>query len=228
MDWRTRSHDGHHRNSSNLNDHNYFNDNPGDVLSHRSSPGSSPVMLSPDVEDEVDASEFPTVQMFALGKALQTQLAYVPAIADLINQFPALCRIAEPIALTSVAPYAYDLMKLLVTGDKSNAAFYAGLFFAAFSLAETLTGVLWGTLSDHIGRKPVLLLGCGGTIVSVLIIGLAPNVWVAILGRALGGALNGNVGVVQTVVAELTTNPKHEGRSQASSVTHQTSSLTAV
>lgn len=58
-----------------------------------------------------------------------------------------------------MAPYAYDLMKLLISGDKSNAAFYAGLFFAAFSLSESLTGVLWGALSDRIGRKPVLLLG---------------------------------------------------------------------
>ena len=94
--------------------------------------------------------------------------------------------------------------------NKTDAAFYSGLFFSAFPLAETLSGFWWGTLSDRIGRKPALVLGLCGTIVSALVIGLAENVWVAILGRALGGALNGNAGVVQTVMAELTRNVKFE------------------
>jgi hypothetical protein len=32
----------------------------------------------------------------------------------------------------------------------------------------------------------------------------------ALIGRALGGALNGNMGVIQTMVGEMITNPKHE------------------
>ena len=68
----------------------------------------------------------------------------------------------------------------------------------------------WGGLSDRIGRKPVLLLGCAGTLLSLLVVGLAPNFWIALLGRALGGALNGNIGVIQTMVGELVTKPEHE------------------
>ena len=60
------------------------------------------------------------------------------------------------------------------------------------------------------GRKPVVLLGCLGTIVSLLSVGLATNFWMALIGRALGGALNGNMGVIQTMVGEMITNPKHE------------------
>jgi predicted MFS family arabinose efflux permease len=45
---------------------------------------------------------------------------------------------------------------------------------------------------------------------SLLLVGLAPNFWVALVGRALGGALNGNIGVIQTMVGELVQRPEHE------------------
>ncbi|OJK00838.1 hypothetical protein ASPACDRAFT_42335 [Aspergillus aculeatus ATCC 16872] len=113
------------------------------------------------------------------------------------------------------------MVHLLRDGDNNNdsrnnpAAFYAGLFVAAFSAAETLTGFWWGALSDRIGRKPVLLLGCAGTVLSMFVLGFATSIWVAILARALGGALNGNVGVVQTMVSEMVSRSEHEARAYA-------------
>ena len=53
-------------------------------------------------------------------------------------------------------------------------------------------------------------MGCFGTVASLLIVGFSLNFWMALFGRFLGGALNGNIGVIQTMVAELVTNPKHE------------------
>lgn len=71
-------------------------------------------------------------------------------------------------------------------------------------------GMYWGGLSDRIGRKPVLLLGCVGTMLSMILVGCASNIWVAVAGRVLGGLLNGNIGVIQTMVGELVTKPEHE------------------
>lgn len=45
---------------------------------------------------------------------------------------------------------------------------------------------------------------------SMIIVGFATNIWVAVLGRAIGGLLNGNIGVIQTMVGELVTKPEHE------------------
>lgn len=73
----------------------------------------------------------------------------------------------------------------------------------------------WGAVSDRIGRKPVLLVGCFGTILSLLIVGFADTFWVAMGGRLLGGLLNGNVGVIQTMVSEITVNPRHEPKAYA-------------
>lgn len=91
-----------------------------------------------------------------------------------------------------------------------NASFYAGLLVSAFAVAEASTAVLWGSLSDRVGRKPVILMGLMGTIISSLIFGFATNYWVALLARFLGGLLNGNVAVLQTMVAEIVKDPRHE------------------
>ena len=85
-------------------------------------------------------------------------------------------------------------------GDKHNASFFAGILISSFSLSEALTGMLWGSLSDRVGRKPVLLFGCLGTTLSMLVVGFSTNFAMALVGRTLGGFLNGNIGVIQTMV----------------------------
>lgn len=128
----------------------------------------------------------------------------------------------------SIFPYIYYMIEdFHITNHSSKISVYAGMVTSAFTLAEFATGVLWGRLSDKIGRKPVLLFGLAGTALSVLIFGFAPNLPVALIARALGGLLNGfavpqpeslllhldyqanlessNIGVLQTTVAELVT-----------------------
>lgn len=104
----------------------------------------------------------------------------------------ACCRICEPIAFMSIFPYIYYMIEdFHITDDSSKISVYAGMVTSAFTLAEFATGVLWGRLSDKIGRKPVLLFGLAGTALSVLVFGFAPSLPVALFARALGGLLNG-------------------------------------
>jgi len=93
--------------------------------------------------------------------------------------------------------------------------FYSGILLSSFALAEALTGCLWGSLSDRVGRKPILLLGCTGTMLSMVLFGFATNFWFALAVRTLGGILNGNVGIIQTMVGELVKRPEHEPRAYA-------------
>lgn len=75
--------------------------------------------------------------------------------------------------------------------EDKEAPFYAGLLVSAYAVAEALTSMGWGALSDRVGRKPVVLFGLVGVATSSLIFGLAKTYWVALLARFIGGALNG-------------------------------------
>jgi len=113
----------------------------------------------------------------------------------------------------SIFPYVYFMIQDFgVANNQSEISVYAGMVTSAFAFAEFSSGVAWGKLSDRIGRKPVLLTGLAGTALSMLIFGFAPNLPVALLARALGGLLNGNIGVLQTTVAEMVTVKEHQPR----------------
>lgn len=92
----------------------------------------------------------------------------------------------------SIFPYIYFMVKSFdIASDDKQIAIYAGLVTSSFALAEFFASMIWGRLSDKVGRKPILLTGLAGTGISMLGFGLAPNFFWAVFARALGGLLNG-------------------------------------
>ncbi|KAJ5901644.1 Major facilitator superfamily domain general substrate transporter [Penicillium taxi] len=125
----------------------------------------------------------------------------------------ALVRICEPIAFMSIFPYVYHMVESFhVTDNDQKIAIYAGMITSSFTFAEFTAGMFWGRVSDRIGRKPVLIMGLIGTAISMVVFGFAPNLATAMIARALGGLLNGNIGVLQTTVAEIVTVKEHQPR----------------
>ena len=98
---------------------------------------------------------------------------------------------------------------------EKDEAFYSGLLVSAYAIAEAMTALGWGAISDVYGRKPVALIGLAGVALSSLLFGFAKHYWVALVARLIGGALNGNVAIMQTMVAEVVTNPAHEPKAYA-------------
>ncbi len=78
-----------------------------------------------------------------------------------------------------------------------------GLLFATLSFFQLIFTPIIGRLSDHFGRKPLLLLSLFGTSVSLAIFGLATNLWMLFFARALDGITGGNMSVAQAVVSDL-------------------------
>lgn len=116
----------------------------------------------------------------------------------------------------SIFPYVYHMVESFhVTNNNRQIALYAGMVTSSFTLAEFSAGMFWGRMSDRIGRKPVLIMGLVGTAISMVAFGFAPNLATAMIARALGGLLNGNIGVLQTTVAEIVTVKEHQPRAYA-------------
>jgi DHA1 family tetracycline resistance protein-like MFS transporter len=78
-----------------------------------------------------------------------------------------------------------------------------GLLLASFSIAQLLFAPVWGSVSDRIGRKPVLVLSLVGTAVGSLVTGLAGSLPLLFLGRIIDGMSGASVSVAQASVADL-------------------------
>ncbi|KAG1906461.1 major facilitator superfamily domain-containing protein [Suillus fuscotomentosus] len=114
--------------------------------------------------------------------------------------------LAEPIASTSIFPYINQLIRELgiTGGDDAAVGYYAGIIESLFFVAQALTVLRWSRLSDRIGRRPVLVIGLSGACISILCFGLSTTFWSLVISRCLCGFLNGNAGVMKTMMGELT------------------------
>jgi DHA1 family tetracycline resistance protein-like MFS transporter len=90
--------------------------------------------------------------------------------------------------------------------------YVVGLLVATFSFCQFVSAPLWGTISDRIGRKSVLIISQIGATIGWAMLGLAPNIAgalslapiaVVFVARALEGVSGGNISITQAYVADL-------------------------
>ncbi|KAJ7354216.1 major facilitator superfamily domain-containing protein [Mycena albidolilacea] len=98
-------------------------------------------------------------------------------------------QICEPLASQSIYPYINQLVSELdiTGGDEKKVGYYAceSLFF----LTEAVTVLQWSRASDHVGRKPILLLGLFGTGLSIMCFGLSRTFWTLVVRSSVVGDL---------------------------------------
>jgi MFS transporter, DHA1 family, tetracycline resistance protein len=73
----------------------------------------------------------------------------------------------------------------------------------AYSLGQLVSSPYWGRLSDRVGRKPVLIAGLVGSVVSYLWIARAGSVEELGAARLFGGLMAGNIGAAFASAADL-------------------------
>lgn len=90
------------------------------------------------------------------------------------------------------------------TGSQADQAFWYGAVTFAFGIANFFASPILGALSDRYGRRPVLLLGFCGLGINFFATALAPALWMLIVVRLAGGAMQANLAIANAYVADIT------------------------
>ncbi|KAJ1832602.1 hypothetical protein LPJ63_003406 [Coemansia sp. RSA 2711] len=113
-------------------------------------------------------------------------------------------RLAEPVNMTLCMPFLYKMIESFdIAKGPEDVPFYAGLLLMSYSLCQAVPTMYWGVLSDRIGRRPVLLIGLTGDLVTFVLFGLSKSFTWALVTRSLNGIFAGNSAVVKSVVVEV-------------------------
>lgn len=130
-----------------------------------------------------------------------------------------LARLSEPLTQTSLQAYMFYQLKSFHGPDQdapsdATVAKQAGILAAAFTGAQFCTAIMWGRLADSemFGRKRVILIGLVGTAAGSLGFGFSSSFRVAVFWRCFGGMLNGNIGVMRTMISEIVKEKRYLSR----------------
>ncbi|KAK5329178.1 hypothetical protein LTR70_000675 [Exophiala xenobiotica] len=126
-----------------------------------------------------------------------------------------IARFSEPLSERSLAAYMfYQLRWFDPSLPDSTIASQGGLLTAVFAAAQFFTAIWWGRAADTpwIGRKKVLLVGLTGTAIASIGVGFSRTFYQALFCRALAGALNGNIGVMRTMLSEIIKEKRYQSR----------------
>jgi len=86
-----------------------------------------------------------------------------------------------------------------------------GFILSVFSICQLFASPITGKLSDHFGRKPLLILSQISTFVGFIFLGFATTTILLIIARLIDGLLGSNMTVSQAYISDIT-EPKNRTR----------------
>ena len=110
----------------------------------------------------------------------------------------------DMLALGIIIPVLPGLVVVFVGGDTARGAEILGLFGTAWALMQFLFSPVLGALSDHYGRRPVILISCLGLALDYILMALAPSLWWLFAGRVISGITAASFSTGFAYVADVT------------------------
>lgn len=115
---------------------------------------------------------------------------WITAIISFINS----------LSFTILIPIIYLYGKQFGLND-----FQTSLLFSIYSLSQFFATPIIGKFSDRFGRKPLLILSLGGTVIASFMAGTATTAATLFIARFLDGITGGNQSVAQAIISDVTT-----------------------
>lgn len=105
-----------------------------------------------------------------------------------------------------IIPFLTYLVKDLAQAEGVvQVGLWVGLLMTSYSAAQFLFSPFWGSLSDRIGRRPVLMVGLVGNTVFFTAFGFSNTLLFALAMRFLAGVFNGNIAVARAYIGDVST-----------------------
>ena len=117
----------------------------------------------------------------------------------------------DMLALGMMIPVLPKLVVAFQAGDSAAAAETFGLFGTVWALMQFVCSPIQGALSDRFGRRPVILLSNLGLGLDYVLMALAPNLGVLLIGRVISGICAASISTSFAYIADVMPPDKRAG-----------------
>lgn len=83
-------------------------------------------------------------------------------------------------------------------------AVVVGLLYSVYSFAQLIFSPIWGSYSDRIGRRPIMLISTFGAVIAYIMFGLADSLFILFASRIVAGVMGGNISTAQAYISDIT------------------------
>jgi MFS transporter, DHA1 family, tetracycline resistance protein len=110
----------------------------------------------------------------------------------------------DMLAFGMIIPVLPILVQDFAGGSAARGAEIYGLFGTAWALMQFIFAPVQGSLSDHFGRRAVILISCTGLGLDFILMALAPNLWWLLVGRIISGICAASFSTAGAYISDVT------------------------
>ena len=118
--------------------------------------------------------------------------------------------VLDAVGIGLIFPILPSLLQEVTHTD--NVVAYIGIMTALYAIMQFIFAPVLGSLSDRLGRRPVLLISLAGAAINYLFLAFAPSLWMLLLGRAIAGLTSANVSVASAYITDISPEDKRARR----------------
>jgi len=112
--------------------------------------------------------------------------------------------VLDAIGIGIVFPLLPSLLKEI--NQDHNIALMMGILISIYAIMQFIFSPILGTLSDRVGRRPVLLISLAGSAINYLLLAFSPYLILFLIGRMVAGITSANMAVASAYIVDISTN----------------------